>query len=236
MRVSRYLSLVLLYCASVAHAAERYEWRTIHDPDGIGKFYMGREIAQVMGPGGMLWLERPEREDEEQPKLVIDALGLKGGETVVDYGAGSGYYTFRLAQAVGPRGAVIAADIEPKMLGFIRQRAARENLNHVGLLQTTETDPKLPANRIDCVLLVDVYHELSYPYEVMSKIRDALTPDGRVALVEFREEDPAVRIKPLHKMSQPQIIKEMAAVGLEHVGTSGELPLQHLMLFKRQGN
>jgi len=192
---------------------------------------MGREIAQVMGPGGMPWLERPEREEEEQPKLVLDALGLKGGETVVDFGAGSGYYTFRLAKIVGARGAVIAVDIEPKMLEFIRQRAARENLTNVGLVQSTETDPKLPRNRVDVVLLVDVYHELSFPYEVMSKIRDALKPNGRVVLIEFRAEDPSVPIRPVHKMSEAQAVKEMQAVGLKQIETIESLPIQHLFVF-----
>jgi ubiquinone/menaquinone biosynthesis C-methylase UbiE len=226
-------SLFLICVGFAASAADRYETRVVHDPDGTGKFYMGREIAKVMGPGGMLWLERPEREDEEQPTLVIEALGLKGGETVVDFGAGSGYYTFRLAEAVGPKGAVIAADIEPKMLEFIRQRAAREKMTHVGLVQTTETDPKLPANRIDWVLFVDVYHELSHPYEVMTGIRNSLKPGGRVALVEYRKEDPAVRIKPVHKMSEEQIINELAAVGLTHVETIRTLPLQHLVIFAK---
>jgi ubiquinone/menaquinone biosynthesis C-methylase UbiE len=228
--------LACIFFATYSQAADspRYETRRNHDPDGIGKFYMGREIAQVMGPGGMLWLERPERIEEEKPDLVIEALQLKGGETVVDFGAGSGYYTFRLAKAVGPRGAVIAADIEPKMLEFIRQRAVRENLTNVGLMNTTETDPKLPANRIDLVLLVDVYHELSFPYEVMSKIRTALKPKGRVVLIEFREEDDAVAIKPVHKMSERQAIKEMKAVGLRHVETVNTLPIQHLMIFENE--
>src|SRR5215831_1256273 len=112
------LALIALFasCAHAADSAARYETKRIHDPDGTGKFYMGREIAQVMGPGGLPWLERPEREDEERPSVVLDALNLKGGETVVDFGAGSGYYTFRLAKLVGPRGAVLAVDIEPKML------------------------------------------------------------------------------------------------------------------------
>ncbi len=235
------LTMVML-CASgalsfpSARAADvypRYEMRHVHDPDGTGKFYMGREIAQVMDPSGMPWLERPEREAEEQPNVVLDALQLRGGETVVDFGAGSGYYTFRLARAVGPKGTVLAADIEMKMLNYIRQRAARENLTNVGLLRTTETDPKLPPNRIDIVLLVDVYHELEFPYEVMSKIRGALKPKGRVVLVEFREEDPAVAIKAVHKMSEEQAIKEMDAVGLRHVGTVQSLPLQHLMIFRK---
>jgi ubiquinone/menaquinone biosynthesis C-methylase UbiE len=234
--IGRLLFVALLAVSAGTGAAEtnsHYETRRIHDPDGIGKFYMDREIAQVMGPGGMLWLERPERVDEEKPEVVIEALQLKGGETVVDFGAGSGYYTFRLAKAVGPHGTVLAVDIEPKMLEFIRQRAVRENLTNVGLLQSTDTDPKLPANRVDVVLLVDVYHELNFPFEVMSKIRAALKPGGRVVLIEYRQEDPTVMIKPVHKMSEEQVTREMNAVGLKHVETVNTLPLQHLMIFKK---
>jgi len=233
-RVTRFSLGLLIFLVAIARAAgieSRYEERRVHDPDGTGKFYLDREIAQVMGPGGAAWLERPEREDEEQPQLVLDALHLQGGETVVDFGAGSGYYTFRLAKLVGPRGTVLAVDIEPKMLDFIRRRALRENLFNVGLIQSTETDPKLPKNRVDVVLLVDVYHELSFPFEVMSKLRESLKPRGRIVLVEFREEDPAVRIKPVHKMSEAQAIKEMQAAGLKHIETIETLPIQHLMIF-----
>jgi precorrin-6B methylase 2 len=210
-----------------------YQLRDEHDINGTGKFYLGRELAQVMGPGGIIWLERPEREAEEQPTLVLNALQLKGGETVVDFGAGSGYYTFKLARAVGPRGTVLAVDVEPKMLEFIRKRAARENLTNVGLLQSTATDPRLPVNRIDLLLMVDVYHELEFPYEVMRKIHTALKPGGRVALVEFRKEDPAVMIKGVHKMTEAQMINEMAAVGLTYVETVNTLPLQHLAIFRK---
>jgi ubiquinone/menaquinone biosynthesis C-methylase UbiE len=218
--------------------ASVYEYRRNTDPDnrdgGTGKFYMGREIAQVMGAAGIPWLEREQREEEEQPSVMLDALELQGGETVVDFGAGSGYYTFRLARIVGPRGAVIAADVEPKMLQFIRQRAARENLTNVGLVQSTELDPHLPANRIDLVLMVDVYHELNYPLEVMTKIRAALKRGGLVALVEFRKEDAALQIREAHKMSEAQIIKEMTAIGLTHVRTVETLPQQHLVIFQKQ--
>jgi ubiquinone/menaquinone biosynthesis C-methylase UbiE len=207
--------------------------RDEHDLNGTGKFYMGREIARVMGAEGIAWLERNERDREEQPALALDALQLKGGETVVDFGAGSGYYTFKLARAVGARGTVLAVDVEPKMLEFIRKRAARENLTNVGLLQSTATDPRLPTNRIDLLLMVDVYHELEFPYEVMMKIREALKPGGRVALVEYRKEDPAVMIKQVHKMSEAQIINEMAAVGLTYVETVNTLPLQHLAIFRK---
>jgi precorrin-6B methylase 2 len=213
--------------------AARYQLRDEHDINGLGKYYMGREIAQVMGPGGIVWLERAERDQEEQPALAVDALQLKGGETVVDFGAGSGYYTFKLARAVGPRGTVLAVDVEPKMLDFIRKRAARENLTNVGLLQSTASDPRLPTNRVDLLLMVDVYHELEFPYEVMRKIHAALKPGGRVALVEYRKEDPKVMIKGVHKMTEAQMINEMAAVGLSHVETVRTLPLQHLAIFRK---
>jgi precorrin-6B methylase 2 len=240
------LALGVMLLAVTTHAADatpkheaskyepsKYETRRDHDPDGIGKFYMGREIAQVMGPGGILWLERVEREEDEQPELVLAALALKGGETVVDFGAGSGYYTFKLARMVGAHGNVLAVDVEPKMLDFIRKRAARENLTNVGLLQSTATDPRLPLNRVDLVLMVDVYHELAFPYEVLSKMHTALKPGGRVVLVEYRKEDPAVMIKQAHKMTEEQVIKELTAAGFTHVETVTTLPLQHLVIFKK---
>jgi SAM-dependent methyltransferase len=236
MRNTTLIALLLVLVAfpfGYADSADspRYQWRKQHDPDGIGKFFMGREIAQVMGPGGMLWLERPEREDEEQPKLLIDALQLKGGETVADLGAGSGYYTFRLADAVGPKGTVLAADIEPKMLSFIKQRAAREQRFNIGLIQSTVDNPRLPSGRVDLVLLVDVYHELSSPIEMMREVRGALKPKGRVALVEYRAEDDRVMIKPLHKMSEAQIVKELTALGFKHLETVHSLPQQHIVIF-----
>jgi predicted methyltransferase len=236
MKVRVLLALFAALCVSVTQSADiapRYEVRRDHDPDGTAKFYMGREIAQVMGPGGIVWLERPDREEEEQPTLVLEALQLKGGETVVDFGAGSGYYTFKLARLVGPHGTVLAVDVEPKMLEFIRKRAARENLTNVGLLQSSPMDPRLPVNRVDLVLMVDVYHELEFPYEVMRKMLTALKPGGRVALVEYRKEDPAVMIKQVHKMSEEQIVKEMTAVGLTYVETVRTLPLQHVVIFRK---
>jgi ubiquinone/menaquinone biosynthesis C-methylase UbiE len=217
--------------AEPSGAAPPYERRRNHDPDGIGKFYLDREIAQVMGPGGIPWLERSERQAEEQSQRLLALLELKGGETVVDFGAGSGYYTFALAKLVGPRGSVLAADIEPKMLLAIRQRAARERATNVGLVQSTALDPRLPAERIDLILLVDVYHELEFPYEVMRRLRGALKPSGRIVLVEYRQEDPAVPIKAVHKMSAAQIIAELTAAGLKHLRTLEDLPLQHVVIF-----
>ena len=232
-RALKYLVTFLFASFVVAADVEHYEYRGDHDPNGIGKFYLGREIAQVMGPGGILWLERSTRDQEEQTTAMLDALQLNGGETVADFGAGSGYFTFELAKRVGARGTVVAVDIEPKMLAFIRQRAAREGLTNVGLIQSTERDPRLPAKRFDLILMVDVYHELSYPYETLQQLRLALKPKGRLALVEYRQEDPNVPIKELHKMSMEQMKLEMAAVGLEEVGSFDGLPQQHLVFFGR---
>ncbi len=211
----------------------RYEIRAVHDPDGIGKFYMGREIAHVMGAEGMSWLERPDREKEEQPRRVLEALRLKPGDVVADLGAGSGYFTFRLARAVGDRGRVYAVDLQPEMLAAIRSRALREHVANVEPIASTATDPKLPANRLDLVLMVDVYHELAYPYEVMAKVRDALKSGGRIALVEFRKEDPAVMIKEVHKMSEAQILRELSAAGFTLVETVRTLPRQHLVILRK---
>jgi predicted methyltransferase len=226
---------LLVLCSLPAHAeqlGQRYEHRAAHDPDGIGKFYLGREIAQVMGPGGIPWLERAERETEEQPQLVIDALEIKPGQTIADLGAGSGYYSFRIAPLVGPTGKVLAIDIEPVMLEVIAQRARRERLNNVVTVRSSAQDPNLAPRSVDLLFMVDVYHELEYPYEMMTKVRAALKPGGRVALIEYRSEDPNVPIKPLHKMSERQVRREMQAAGFRHVKTVRTLPLQHLIVFE----
>jgi ubiquinone/menaquinone biosynthesis C-methylase UbiE len=229
------LVALLALCASAAHAeplGQRYEHRAAHDADGIGKFYLGREIAQVMGPGGILWLERTERETQEQPQLVIDALEIKSGQTIADLGAGSGYYSFRIAPLVGLAGKVLAIDIEPAMLDAIAQRARREHIGNVATVRSSAQDPNLAPGSVDLLFMVDVYHELEYPYEMLTKVRTALKPRGRVALIEYRAEDPDVLIKPLHKMSERQVRREMQAAGFKHVKTVRTLPLQHLILFE----
>jgi precorrin-6B methylase 2 len=218
-----------------AHAdqlGQRYEYRAAHDADGTAKFYLGREIAQVMGPGGILWLERTERETEERPQLVIDALEIRPGQTVADLGAGSGYYSFRIAPLVGPTGKVLAIDIEPAMLEAIAERARREHVGNVVTVRSSAQDPNLAPRSVDLVFMVDVYHELEYPYEMLTKVRAALKPGGRVALIEYRAEDPDVMIKPLHKMSERQVRREMQAAGFRHVKTVRTLPLQHLIVFE----
>ena len=195
---------------------------------------MGREIAQVMGAGGIEWLDRPEREEQEQPEVVINAMGLRGGEVIADLGAGSGYFTFRLAAKVGSRGEVLAVDIQDEMLETLRQRAAANGITNVEEVKASETDPHLPAGGVDRVLMVDVYHELAYPYEVMTQVHDALKPGGRVVFVEYRKEDPSVPIKEVHKMSVEQLTKEMKVVGLTRVRTVETLPSQHIVIFGKR--
>jgi tRNA A58 N-methylase Trm61 len=212
----------------------RYETRAIHDPNGTGRFYLGREIAQVMGPGGMEWLDRPEREAQEHPGVVIDAMELRGGETVADLGAGSGYFTFRLAAKVGSTGKVLAVDIQDEMLATIRERATERGITNVEEVKASESDPHLPAGSVNAVLMVDVYHELAYPYEVMTKVCEALKPGGSVVFVEYRKEDPRIPIKEVHKMSVEQLGKEMNVVGLVPVRTVETLPSQHIVIFEKR--
>jgi len=212
-------------------AAPHYETRAVHDPNGTGKFYMGREIAQVMGPGGIPWLDRPERESEEKPAEVIKAMKLRGNEVIADLGAGAGYFTFRLALKARK---VLAIELQDEMIATLRQRAAERKVANVEVVKGTECDPHLPAGGVDLVLMVDVYHELSCPFEVMTEVRKALRPEGRVMFVEYRKEDPAVNIKEVHKMSVAQLEKEMAAVRLRRLQTVEILPLQHIVIFNKE--
>jgi ubiquinone/menaquinone biosynthesis C-methylase UbiE len=214
----------------------RYEVRKEHDPYGIGKFYMGREIAQVMGHQGAGWLERPEREKEEAPSKLMEALKLKPGEVVADIGAGSGYFTFRLSEKVGPRGKVLAVDIQPEMLDIIRKRMKEGKVSNVEPVLGGEDDPKLPANAVDLILLVDVYHEFSQPYEMTRAMVKALKPGGRLVFVEYRLEDPKVPILLVHKMTEKQVIKEMTPHPLRWVGTIEVLPRQHIITFQKRAD
>lgn len=210
-----------------------YEYRAPSGPEGTGKFYCGREIAPVMSHAGADWLERPEREVEEAPKRVLAALELQPGLVVADLGAGTGYYTRRLARAVGPAGRVYAVDIQPEMLEHLRRHLAAANLSNVVTVLGTETDPRLPAASLDLVLMVDVYHELAWPHEMLAALCRALKPGGRLVFVEYRAEDPAVPIKPLHKMTEGQIRREAAGHPLAWERTDSTLPWQHLVIFRK---
>lgn len=200
--------------------------------DGIGKVYMGREIAQVMGHLGAEWLERPQRQQEERTDLLLQALDLKPTDVVADIGAGTGYFTFRIARAI-QQGKVIAVDIQPEMISYLNEGKHKNKAINVVPVLGTISDPKLEANSIDVALLVDAYHEFSHPREMMERLANALKPTGRIVLVEYRAEDPTVPIKELHKMSIAQATTEMKALGLKLQKNDTRLPQQHILIFMK---
>ena len=234
----RLLSLSVLTLCSTASAepAAFYEFtqpayiQSTPSRDGIGKRYMGREIAQVMGHQGAGWLDRHSRERDERTDRLVAALDLNPTDIVADIGAGTGYFVFRMAPLL-PQGKVLAVDIQQEMLDIIAGRdAAAGNVEPV---LGSITNINVPADSVDLILLVDAYHEFSHPREMVHSMVAALKPDGRVALVEYRAEDPAVAIKPLHKMSEAQAKREMEASGLQWIRTDASLPQQHLMFFAK---
>ena len=193
----------------------------------------GRQFANVMGWQGAEWLERSEREFEEEPDKALDALGTLSGATVADVGAGSGYFTIRLAVRVGPKGRVYANDLQPEMLKMLGMRLARERVANVTLVQGAIDDPKLPASSIDLVLMVDVYHEFSEPQKMLRGVRTALKPGGRLVLLEYRKEDPDVPIRLEHKMTVAEARLELEAEGFILSKVDGRLPRQHILVFTR---
>lgn len=212
----------------------RYTYRRVHDPNGIGKFYMGREIAYVMGHQAADWLDRPERVKEERTDQLLKLLPLKPGMVVADVGAGSGYFSFPMAEKVGPKGKVLAVDIQKEMLTLIRRRMTARKVKNIEPILGTKTDPKLPEGEVDLILMVDVYHEFSHPYEMTEAMVKALRPGGLLIFVEYRLEDPDVPIKWVHKMSEKQVKTEMEPHPLRHVKTIDSLPWQHVILFEKQ--
>ena len=193
----------------------------------------GRRIAPVMGAAGADWLDRPERESEENPNLALDALGIRPGMVVADIGAGTGYMSLRLAKRVGPSGKVYANDLQPDMLRLLRENAARARIANIETVLGEEADPKLPQGQMDLVLLVDVYHEFAEPQKMLRKIRDTLKPDGRLVLLEYRKEDPSIPIRPEHKMSVAEVRTELEAEGF-HLGPVIEtLPRQHILILTK---
>jgi precorrin-6B methylase 2 len=214
----------------------RYEKRANHDPNGIGKFYLGREIAHVMGYQGISWLERPERESEEHLVQLVDSLKLTPGMAVSDIGAGSGVISFMLARKVGPTGTVLAVDIQEEMLSVLSKRAKQLKFTNVKPVHGTIRSPNLKPASVDLALMVDVYHEFSFPYEMLSAIAKSIKPGGRVVFVEYRKEDPNVPILLVHKMSEAQVKREAGQpeFGLRFVETMGVLPRQHIIVFERR--
>jgi ubiquinone/menaquinone biosynthesis C-methylase UbiE len=211
-----------------------YEYREQHDPNGIGKFYMDREIAHVMGYQAAGWLERKEREKEEEPAKLLKALDLKPGMVVADVGAGSGYHVFRMAPLVGETGKILAVDIQQEMLNIVETKAKRMKVSNIETVKAKETDPNLKPGTVDLILMVDVYHEFSHPYEVTKSLVESLKPGGRLVFVEFRLEDPKVPIKLVHKMSDRQVQKEMSVFdSMEYTKTIDTLPWQHIIIFTK---
>jgi ubiquinone/menaquinone biosynthesis C-methylase UbiE len=201
--------------------------------DGIGKFYMSREISFVMGHRGAAWLERPERAVEEQPDRVVEGMALAPDAVVADIGAGSGYFTFRLARAV-PDGRVLAVDVQPEMLEILETRMAEAEVENITLVLGTASDPNLAEASVDAILLVDTYHEFDYPLEMARAMTRALRPGGRLYLVEYRAEDPEIPILPLHKMTEVQARREIEAAGLTFVENGTFLPTQHFLVFEKR--
>jgi ubiquinone/menaquinone biosynthesis C-methylase UbiE len=220
--------------ASFAQSAN-YSYRADHDPDGIGKFYAGREIAQVMGHQGADWLERPERQQEERPELLLQLLPLRAGDIAADIGAGTGYLSWRMAKNVGEKGRIYCVDIQQEMLDLLAKNMTAHQTTNFQTILGTATDARLPANSVDLVLMVDVYHEFDHPLEMMQSIVRGLKPGGRIVWVEYRAEDPSVPIKPLHKMSEAQARKEAALVpDLEWGQTIEKLPRQHIFILRKR--
>jgi 2-polyprenyl-3-methyl-5-hydroxy-6-metoxy-1,4-benzoquinol methylase len=197
------------------------------------KKYKGRQIADTMHYLGAGWLTREERQREEDCAMLLEALEIQPGQTVCDMGCGNGFYTLQMAKRVGEQGKVLAVDIQPEMLHLLSERAKAEEIANIEPIIGTVIDPNLPPDSVDLILLVDVYHEFSHPEQMLRAMRKALKPRGRIALAEFRLEDPNVPIKLLHKMSKEQILKEFPPNGFKLVRQFDELPWQHLMFFER---
>ena len=203
------------------------------DFNGIGKWYMGREIAYVMGYQGIGWLERSEREKEENVSKLIKNMRIKSNDVIADIGAGSGYHTFRMA-SLAPNGLVYAVDIQTEMLMAIENKKTFSEISNVETILGTEKSVQLPKNSVDKILLVDVYHEFSFPLEMIFSMKNALKSNGELFLIEYRAEDPLVPIKRIHKMSQKQAVKEMEAAGFKLRKNIENLPWQHCMVFVKK--
>ena len=233
-----FLTAILLLPSFAQDAAQppapRYEKRAEHDPNGIGVFYLDREIAHVMGHQAADWLERPEREEEERTDLLIDSLKFRDGEIVADIGCGSGFISRKIAKKIGT-GLVYGVDIQQEMLDLLVKRMAMFRITNVKPVLGTTTDPKLPPASCDTMIMVDVYHEFDQPYEMIRSMIAGLKPGGRIVFVEFRKEDPAVPIKEVHKMSEAQVRKEMAVQPeLEFAESIETLPRQHIIVFRKK--
>ena len=227
--------LALLISAAATAALSQSVYRLAPaSPDGIGKFYMGREISHVMGWQGAAWLERSNRQEEERTDLLLPLLGVQPGMVVADIGAGTGYFSRRIAPLVGAQGRVYAVDVQPEMVKMLEAVTKQSHFARIAPILGSNKEVNLPPDSIDLALMVDVYHELDYPKEVLASIVRALKAGGRVVFVEYRAEDPTVPIKPLHKMSEAQIRREAAEHALVWERTAGPLPWQHVVIFRKK--
>lgn len=222
------LNLIAFVCLLHAQAfTQNYTFKKASS-DGIGKVYKNREISKVMGHYGAAWLDRSSREAEEGPNLAVELLDLNKEMLVVDFGAGSGYFTSKLARQCS---VVYAVDVQQEMLEINASQMRKKNITNVKYVLGKTKSTNLPKSTFDLFLLVDVYHELEYPYEIMKDIKSSLKDDGVVVLLEYRKEDPSVPIKPLHKMSVKQVVKEMKYIGLTLIDNIQKLPRQHMLIF-----
>jgi SAM-dependent methyltransferase len=223
--LQRQIRVVFLVCILVL-IPRAYGFQSVHP-------LSGRRIAPVMGVGGADWLDRSERESEENPEGALDAIGIKPGMVVADVGAGTGYMTLKMAKRVGASGKVYAEDVQPEMLSRLRQNAAEAKLTNIQTVLGGEADPKLPPNVLDLILLVDVYHEFSQPQRMLRKMRESLKPDGRLVLLEYRKEDPSIPIRPEHKMSVQEVKLEVEAEGFHLDQVLESLPRQHILILTK---
>jgi len=234
MKALKYLTLILLFTQDFAALAQQSDSSyTMKKPsaNGTGKVYLGREIAQVMSFEGVEWLERNTRSQEENTNLAISKLPINKNSVVADIGAGSGFYTFRIAPKVKQ---VYAVEIQDDALNYLKDRSKALKLDNVTVVKGSETTPGLPENSIDLAIMVDVYHELRYPKETLQALKKSLKPSGKLLLIEYRAEDPQVAIKEEHKMSVSQVTKELAANGFELVQNGQFMPIQHFLVFQRK--
>jgi ubiquinone/menaquinone biosynthesis C-methylase UbiE len=226
------LSLLLLFAIGLTVQTDSiYTYKTA-SADGEGKFYLGREIAQVMSFEGAAWLERTTRQKEENTNLAISKLPVNKNSVVADIGAGTGYYTFRIAPKV-PFGKVYAVEIQDDAIKYLKDRSKKLKINSIVVVKASEQSPNLPPDTIDLAIMVDVYHELLYPHEMLQSIRKSLKQHGKLLLLEYRAEDPKVEIKTLHKMSVLQVNKELAANGFHLVQDGEFMPIQHFLVYEK---